>query len=624
MGHKVIRYDLILLITIISVIVFSTTPNSLATHPPHVDDGTYTEDPAFLNPNPNPSPVTCTDTDSDKLCNSWELYSGIQIPVGTQIYTWGCGNYGPDGVCPQTNVRDIFVEIDYMEGHAPDSAAIQAVNSSFWNNGGVRLHIQVDQEIRENGTPYHQREISTPINTAPNTTFDVIKSDHFGELACILADNVVPYNDCLTAKKLGFHYAMFIHSQTGNPGLSGIAEYKGNDIIVSLGNFDNEVGSTAQQAGTFMHELGHNLGLQHGGKADDYNCKPNYLSVMNHAYQFSSTPNYGRNPTVSPIIQSPLAESTLNENIGINVGGQGRFITWNGGTYFVPPGTTAINWNGVNGYENPATNDLNLISSLGCDGTGDSLVASNDWGTAGLGLYYNFRANYNSYFLDGTALQVDSQNKTIVEPDLPEEEYIPEELTHEAFTNYLLERISSISGVLKSSKTQYSQASLEQKIKNNELGEALKDLKSLPQDDENIKYIVELLESATKHSDPITGNYDKYYNKDGILSGPSKQVSNGIPLTDEICKPSHRMVRLDKDKSKDTTSEAVCIKYSSLLTFIKLKKDFVVADNGICDGFFYQRQIYEENKSFFDDLDDASSADGAKLNCSNYFAQLDT
>ena len=44
-----------------------------------------------------------------------------------------------------------------------------------------------------------------------------------------------------------------------------------------------------------MHELGHNLGLHHGGPATakigrttaDYkmNCKPNYLSVMNYARQ---------------------------------------------------------------------------------------------------------------------------------------------------------------------------------------------------------------------------------------------------------------------------------------------------------------------------------------------------
>src|SRR5262249_53604245 len=36
--------------------------------------------------------------------------------------------------------------------------------------------------------------------------------------------------------------------------------------------------------GTFMHELGHNIGLRHGG-GDNVNCKPPHLSVMNYAYQ---------------------------------------------------------------------------------------------------------------------------------------------------------------------------------------------------------------------------------------------------------------------------------------------------------------------------------------------------
>ena len=40
------------------------------------------------------------------------------------------------------------------------------------------------------------------------------------------------------------------------------------------------------QAGTLMHELGHNLGLRHGGD-DHVKYKPNYLSVMNYAFQLT-------------------------------------------------------------------------------------------------------------------------------------------------------------------------------------------------------------------------------------------------------------------------------------------------------------------------------------------------
>jgi hypothetical protein len=39
------------------------------------------------------------------------------------------------------------------------------------------------------------------------------------------------------------------------------------------------------QARAFMHELGHALGLKHGGQ-DDVNDKPNHFSVMNYWYQF--------------------------------------------------------------------------------------------------------------------------------------------------------------------------------------------------------------------------------------------------------------------------------------------------------------------------------------------------
>jgi hypothetical protein len=46
------------------------------------------------------------------------------------------------------------------------------------------------------------------------------------------------------------------------------------------------------QAGIFMHELGHALGLHHGGN-DDSNWKPNYLSIMNYFFQMGGVPESG-------------------------------------------------------------------------------------------------------------------------------------------------------------------------------------------------------------------------------------------------------------------------------------------------------------------------------------------
>ena len=43
-----------------------------------------------------------------------------------------------------------------------------------------------------------------------------------------------------------------------------------------------------------MHELGHNLGLRHGG-GDNTNRKPNFLSVMNYAFQLTGLTRDGSN-----------------------------------------------------------------------------------------------------------------------------------------------------------------------------------------------------------------------------------------------------------------------------------------------------------------------------------------
>src|SRR5207249_8712416 len=109
----------------------------------------------------------------------------------------------------------------------------------------------------------------------------------------------------------------------------------GNDFIVSLGSWgvvnilgvNHNVGTTDQQAGTLMHELGHNLGLRHGG-VDNINCKPNYQSVMNYTLQFSNVItgrplDYSRQllgvPTTTPsgVVVTGLNEASLSEAAGV-------------------------------------------------------------------------------------------------------------------------------------------------------------------------------------------------------------------------------------------------------------------------------------------------------------------
>ncbi len=87
-------------------------------------------------------------------------------------------------------------------------------------------------------------------------------------------------------------------------GSSGVADYPGSKGLISLGRADDFVGDPFLVASTTLHELGHNLGLDHSGFRPQFvesgtapntavtlsfepNCKPNYLSVMNYTFQLS-------------------------------------------------------------------------------------------------------------------------------------------------------------------------------------------------------------------------------------------------------------------------------------------------------------------------------------------------
>jgi hypothetical protein len=90
-----------------------------------------------------------------------------------------------------------------------------------------------------------------------------------------------------------FHYVVWGYRHSSNTTCSsGLAEMLGNDAIISLGCWSSP--TSAEQRGTFIHELGHNLALSHNGN-DVVNQYSNvHNSVMNYRYQFSGVTGTGR------------------------------------------------------------------------------------------------------------------------------------------------------------------------------------------------------------------------------------------------------------------------------------------------------------------------------------------
>ncbi len=295
--------------------------------------------------------------------------------------------------------KTVAVEIDYMDGasdghsHKPKPAAVAEVVDAFnkapvqatlpcpfggypTRSNGVNLLVVVDDPIPE--TP----EMSF------GTGFETTKMANF--------DNALrPY----------FRYSLWVHNLGGGRGsTSGTAELFGNDFIVSLGSWTNQEGTVREQAGTFMHELGHNLGLEHGGRSG-VNCKPNYLSVMNYLFQFgivdadsgTSTIDYSRVPLPQ------LFESNLDENLGIS---DGAFVTaWSpdgGATIRAGRGDGPLDWTGSDADANGVVDDdtgvsvnINNLGFPGCAGSGNVLVGHDDWAS----LDYVFTDDLN--YIDG-------------------------------------------------------------------------------------------------------------------------------------------------------------------------------------------------------------------------------
>jgi hypothetical protein len=319
-----------------------------------------------------------TDTDHDGLLDVWEtkgLHLNIGVP-GQPATFGGCQDY-PNESCvnlpamgADPNKQDIFVEIDWMHGtdghlqhlHIPKYAALNAIGSTFLNHG-IALHFDVGNNYP--GSPFiipaaYGR--GGEVIEESSLTCPIPKSQ---TAACTYSEPyaVVGWKKGLHTVKDGlpslglpshfdhirkdvFRYVLFGHALAGpfdgngqklsnDPSsVSGVGDRPGGDVLVTLGLWPfydppgcdpkvdcaNQTGSALVQAGTLMHELGHNLGLSHAGLYRLPNCMPNYPSVMNYLYQTRGLTDAAGNEHIDfsngSLLPFPLDEASLSKLSG--------------------------------------------------------------------------------------------------------------------------------------------------------------------------------------------------------------------------------------------------------------------------------------------------------------------
>ena len=345
------------------------------------------------------------DNDGDGLCDDWET-DGIDFDkdgiIDLQLYDLNQDGTVAPGERADPNHKDLYVEIDWMAQHAPFRAALNRVVQSFAESPvsnpdgstGIRLHLVVDEEAVG-----HAEELSFSSRSSTALNFDDVKKVRFGTS---LERGSTNGEAILAAKRLVFRYAMFAHSILAED-MSGQAEIFGNDLVVTLGRWTeirgHGQGNLDEQSGTFMHELGHSLGLDHGG-FEALNCKPNYLSIMSWSRQFDGAPVTGRRLDFSRQTLPTIDEASLSEASGIS-GPAGIK------TSYVPPqlplaqvvvaADGPIDWNGDG---DTADVGVSVDVTGPCASGLDFLEGYEDWSN----LQYDFRTS--SDFADGVHRRV--------------------------------------------------------------------------------------------------------------------------------------------------------------------------------------------------------------------------
>jgi len=350
------------------------------------------------------STLSNSDADGDAIPDSWEQ-NGVTI-AGQFIDLPAMG--------ADPNKPDIFLQIDWMQNSTNDqrltTTALKQVADAFaaspytspTGSKGITMHIDEDANSVNFPTTLAKAQKITLTN-------NLGALDSAGNYSWTAVENIKMTNFYPTGRALIFHYVIAAFLQEPPPPggtqntSSGISRNPvgpkffdgGSDLLITLGGFSGTgAGTDLQQAGTLMHELGHNLGLAHGGN-DGNNYEPNYLSIMNYAFQLvglDGSGNPGAPIDYSRSVLPPLDEAKLDQSNGLSgaTAGQTTATACKPGTATTNPTLSYFPADGPVDWDcNPATtgvisfdangdgkNNTDLTASGGSD---LQLTGFNDW-----------------------------------------------------------------------------------------------------------------------------------------------------------------------------------------------------------------------------------------------------
>lgn len=222
------------------------------------------------------------DTDSDGLSNAWEarlqtdpadsdtdddgLGDGVEVLGSSWI------DYQSYGANPRH--RDLFIEVDYEEftdaAGAKQSAklapAAQTKLLQLFGNleilnpdgtNGIAVHLVFDDILPQGASCAGEYQSTPDFDAAHRSAFRYAR-------VCVGGGTQVTSGQASGSRF--FNRACRVDQDPSN---------------------DQTERCVFHQYAVFAHELGHTLGLEHWGGGEAINCKPNYPSMMNYAYDYS-------------------------------------------------------------------------------------------------------------------------------------------------------------------------------------------------------------------------------------------------------------------------------------------------------------------------------------------------